>query len=71
MNIITNTRVPTKPGFYRCSVAPCKWRNAIAEIYGDTPFLKIRVWVPDDGKCYTAEPYQLENWSKRLPEEKL
>jgi len=35
---------PTKPGYYFARTDSYQWYNYIVEIYGESPFFKIRGW---------------------------
>jgi hypothetical protein len=62
-------KTPTKPGLYRVACATSRWKNGIAEIYGDAPFLRVRLWIPGENKCEELKStYPITEWGPRLVE---
>lgn len=62
-------KTPTEPGLYRVSTGSYKWFNGVAEIYGDPPFLRVRLWIPGENACLELKgTYPITTWGPMLVE---
>lgn len=63
---MSKPETPTEPGFYKASIGTVRYLNAIVEIYGEAPFLRLRYWIPGENKGGGTQYYLINFWGPKL-----
>jgi hypothetical protein len=59
---------PNTEGFYFAKSENYKWFNLIAQIYGQSPFFKIRAWHRFHDKIIEINVSDIKEWGPKIVE---
>lgn len=56
-------------GFYLAKTGNCQWYNLIVQIYGRSPFFKLRAWDRIADKIVVVNVEDIKQWGRKIMEE--
>lgn len=59
---------PTEAGLYWAKSGTYKWFNLIVEIYGESPFFKIRAWCRPKDQIINISHTDIAEWGDKIVE---
>lgn len=57
---------PTEIGFYWAKSDTYQWWNLIVEVYGESPFLKIRAWNRGKDVLSIFQSHDIKSWGPKI-----
>lgn len=64
-------QVPTQEGLYWASEPGKDWYNLIVEVYGTSPFFRIRGWDRKNDLLRKLYSHDIKHWGPKIEEPKL